>query len=1221
MNYKRILLSNHYLCNYAGSELLTLEKARYFKDKGCEVYVAFFEISERLKKDFDFIGVEWVDLNRSNTIGCKVFDLFWGHHFTTFNRILIEYGLEPKKVVFSSLSPYEALECPPVYFSDLSGLTANSRETAEELKKLGVNEEDIFLFENSVQDFFFEENEIKKNRKLKKIAVISNHIPRELIGAVDFLKNDYDVDLVGVQYTHILVTKEILSSYDLVITIGRTVQQCFALGVPVYCYDRFGGPGYLNENNFLKAADFNFSGRCTSIKLSDYDLAKSVVSGYEQALLNLEYLMVVAQERFTYSVLMSSFLNFSRRKEYRGVSSGLCSLVDRQLSFYAGLNNKLNESREASDIEYWLGNRTLSCIQKDIVDEVVFNSGNKVSCGIIIFNFDNNEYALLKSRERIEKFQKNLVGLSLSVLCLSDRQFFVDQLNDWLYRTDNDWLLVMTAGEELTISGLTMMQIELSKKPILSAISFDEIYCQDDGSFGAALRPASNLDYLLSFPAGMSRHWLFNRQDLLGIGGFNAELADAFELDAILRLINTVGLGNLGHISEPLIITASPILENVDDERKAIESHLRERGYENAELQAPLPGRYRVWYGHPDVPLVSILIPTKNQLAMVQRCVESILEITKYQNYEIIIIDNDSDEPDAIQWLDAMDEIGGSKVRVLRYRHPFNFSAMNNFAASEAVGEYLLLLNNDTAIIEGDWLDNMLNHGLRPEVGIVGAKLLFPNRTVQHAGVVLGLNGPAEHPFINEKMDAPGYMQRLQVDQNYSAVTAACLLIRKEVYFSVYGMDEEVFKVSYNDVDLCLKVREQGYLIVWTPHAVLLHEGSVSQSKVDTAAQEAKRKRFVGEQDAMYAKWLPQLARDPAYNPNFSLTMPGGFKLADSQISWRPLEGFRPSPVALVHPADLFGCGHYRVIQPFLAMKEAGLFDGAISTGLMHVTDLERYSPDTIILQRQIGDQRIEAMQRMQRFSKAFKVYELDDYLPNLPLKSVHRANMPKDILRSLRKGLGFVDRFVVSTEALAEAFSGLHGEIVVMENRLPVTWWQGLQTQRNQGKKPRVGWAGGAGHTGDLELIADVVRDLADEVEWVFFGMCPDKLRPYVHEYHDGVAIEQYPAKLASLNLDLGLAPLEMNLFNECKSNLRLLEYGACGIPVVCTDIRCYQNDFPVTRVRNRYKDWVEAIRLHINDLDAAAKLGDELQAKVRQEWMLEGVNLELWRKAWLPS
>jgi len=166
------------------------------------------------------------------------------------------------------------------------------------------------------------------------------------------------------------------------------------------------------------------------------------------------------------------------------------------------------------------------------------------------------------------------------------------------------------------------------------------------------------------------------------------------------------------------------------------------------------------------------------------------------------------------------------------------------------------------------------------------------------------------------------------------------------------------------------------------------------------------------------------------------------------------------------------------------------------------------------------------------------------------------------------------------------------------------------------------VGWGGGSSHRGDLELIADVVRDLADEVEWVFFGMCPEKLRPYVHEFHNGVPIGQYPAALAALDLDLALAPLEDNLFNACKSNLRLLEYGACGFPVICSDIVCYRGDLPVTRVRNnRYKEWVDAIRMHTSDLEATAKMGDALREVVHRDWMLTGSNLAAWRDAWLPD
>ncbi|NQD80907.1 O-antigen biosynthesis protein, partial [Pseudomonas sp. CrR14] len=302
-------------------------------------------------------------------------------------------------------------------------------------------------------------------------------------------------------------------------------------------------------------------------------------------------------------------------------------------------------------------------------------------------------------------------------------------------------------------------------------------------------------------------------------------------------------------------------------------------------------------------------------------------------------------------------------------------------------------------------------------------------------------------------------------------------------------------------------------------------------------------------------------------------------------------------------------------------MKEAGLIDGALSIGLLHVTDLERYEPDVILLQRQIGESRLEAMRRMKAFSRAFKVYELDDYLPNLPLKNAHRQHMPKDILKSLRRGVDQVDRFVVSTAPLAEAFAGLHSDIRVIENRLPAPWWLGLQSKRQMSSRPRVGWAGGVSHTGDLEMILDVVKELATEVDWVFFGMCPDALRPYVKEVHTGVEISMYPQALAGLNLDLAIAPVEQNLFNECKSNLRLLEYGACGFPVVCSDVLCYQDGLPVTRVKNRFRDWVDAIRLHINDLDASARAGDELRAVVMRDWVLEGDKLLDWRRAWLPD
>lgn len=791
----------------------------------------------------------------------------------------------------------------------------------------------------------------------------------------------------------------------------------------------------------------------------------------------------------------------------------------------------------------------------------------------------------------------------------ADEGDWVAVVNRLLGDAGFDWFMLLDAGDELTESGLLMATLELLGAPECRAVYGDEVYRQADGQLGAALRPDFNLDYLLSFPAGMARHWLFRREVVLQAGGLVPAYGDAAEFELILRLITSGGMAGLGHVAEPWLVTDVPVLRNSEAEQQAILEHLRARGYTQAQVVARQPGRYCLRYGHDQQPGVSLLIATGSRLASLQRCVETLMETTGYAHYEILLVETDAAAVEVRQWLQALESLGEARLRVLWAADKQGLAGALNHAAQQALGDYLLLLAAETAVIQADWLDELLNHGQRPEVGIVGGKLLAADGTVRHAGLILGLQGVAGRPFVGEPLDAVGYMQRLQVDQNYSAVSRDCLLVRRELYLSVAGMAEDVPE-CFLDVDLCLRIRQAGYLTVWAAQARLLLE------------RESEPLCTPLEQDALYARWLPLLAQDPAYNPNLSLQRAGGFALESNAWSWRPLQSWRPLPVVLAHPADRYGCGHYRVIQPFKALKQAGCIEGLLADGLPSVIELQRYAPDTIILQRQIGDERLDAMRRMQQFSSAFKVYELDDYLPNLPMKSAYRQAMPKDVLKSLRRGLGYVDRLVVSTPALAEALAGLHEDIRVLGNRLPVPWWADVRPgQRRASRKPRVGWAGGAGHTGDLEMIAGVVRELADEVEWVFMGMCPDSLRPYIHEFRPGVAIEQYPTALAGLNLDLALAPVEQNLFNECKSNLRLLEYGACGVPVICSDVRCYREDaLPVMRVKNRFRDWVEAIRMHLADLDATARQGDELRDVVLRDWMLQGETLDAWRKAWLP-
>lgn len=877
----------------------------------------------------------------------------------------------------------------------------------------------------------------------------------------------------------------------------------------------------------------------------------------------------------------------------------------------------------AEQQQRWIAARVPSQIHHQMIDSYLQANGGGPLIGVIVLDLLGEPQALMRTLQSLAGEHNFYDGLKVLVLTPNEspetstdemlhfvplQSDYVAQINQLLRVGEFEWCLLVKAGDEFTRSGLLIAGLELLPDPDCRAVFCDGILRQSNGDFGIALRPDFNLDYLLSFPTAMAHNWIFRRGVVLEAGGFDAAYTQALELELILRLINQGGISGFGHIPEPLLISQAVVLRENEVERRAIAEHLRQRGYKQALINSSRPGHYQIDYGHEFKPLVSIVLVLSDELAGVQRCIFSVLEQTLYPHYELLIVDNACQMDEAQQWLQAIEEISANRIRVLRLTHAVDRSTANNIGAHHAEGEYLLFLRSYTAILQGQWLGELLNHAQRQEVGVVGAKTVSSDSQITHAGLILGLQGAAAPAFVGEKIDSAGYMNRLLVDQGCSAVSDACLMVRKALFDGVGGLDAEQFPESGADIDLCLRLGGHGYLTVWTPRALLMH--SVQAEPIGETVE-----------DALYERWLPVLARDPAYNLNFSLMQRSGFQFADPQLCWRPLV-WRPSPTVLVHPADRYGCGHYRVIQPFNAQKKAGLIDGVLSGVLLPLTEVERLAPDAIILQRQIGEEQLNTMRRLKTFSRAFKVFELDDYLPNLPLKSIYRGQMPKDIVRTLRRALSYVDRFVVSTETLAEALNDFHPDIRVMKNRLDPEWWSELPvSQRRVSAKPRVGWAGGISHSGDLELIGDVIKALAHEVDWVFFGMCPDKLRPYVKEFYSGVEISLYPAALARLNLDLALAPVEQNLFNECKSNLRLLEYGACGFPVVCSDLVCYQGDLPVTRVRNRFKDWVEAIRMHLADLDATARAGDALREVVRRDWMLDDDALVSWRKVWLPD
>ncbi|WP_176707077.1 glycosyltransferase [Pseudomonas protegens] len=781
----------------------------------------------------------------------------------------------------------------------------------------------------------------------------------------------------------------------------------------------------------------------------------------------------------------------------------------------------------------------------------------------------------------------------------------VEAINQIVRESACDWLVVVRAGEEFTAAGLLMTSLQLAQMGEYRAVYADEVVRVGHNSFEAALRPDFNLDLLLSYPAGFSRHWLLRRDTWQEMGGFADDCQEAFELQFILRLIESGGVEGLGHISEPLLISDAVPLQDMAEERRVIVQHLQQRGYEHAQVNASQPGRYQIDYGHAQTPRVSIVILLDGQLPQAQLCMDSLLENTTYSHFEVLLLDRGNQDSAMVDWLSGIEQLGVAQLQVLRYEAQASPIAIRNHACNQASGDYLLFLDSTIGVVGKDWLQQLLNHAMRPEVGCVGGKLLGGDGRIRHAGLLLGLGAAVGDPFLNAP-DEPGYMQRLQVDQDCSAVAEQCLMVRRELFVAAGGFDETMS--SWASTDLCLKLSQAGYMNVWTPR-VRLFIG-------DTQASPAS----ADQDDLMYQRWLAVLAQDPAYNKNLSLATGGAFKLADNAWALPLSIAGVSAPKILAHPARSAVDGQSRLIQPFTALRNEGLIDGAVVRDLMSVAELARFAPDSVVLQRHVDGMQIEAMRRMKAFSRAFKVYELDRYLPDTPMPGFNRENHGLQVLDALRQGLGFMDRLVVSSDMLADVFEGFNPDVQILKTRLDPHPWIGLSSKRQAGDKPRVGLSARGARPDDLELIADVIKALVNDVHWVLIGHCPTHLRAFVHEVYTDVDAG-YAARLASLNLDFALAPLQNTLLNRCRSHERLLEFGALGIPVIGSDLEPHRGDLPVTLVKDGVAPWMDAIRSHMVDLDAAQRLGDTLQQCVRSQWLLDGLHLKAWRDIWLPA
>ncbi|EDN71029.1 glycosyl transferase, group 2 family protein [Beggiatoa sp. PS] len=403
-------------------------------------------------------------------------------------------------------------------------------------------------------------------------------------------------------------------------------------------------------------------------------------------------------------------------------------------------------------------------------------------------------------------------------------------------------------------------------------------------------KPDWNPDLFLSH--NYITHLIIYRTHLLKkIEGFREGYEGAQDYDLALRAIEQIKPEQISHIPRVLyhwrVTSGSTALHGTEKPyaiiaaQRAISEHFARTGIEVRITESSLlPGAIRAQYQLPtNPPLVTLIIPTYNGIEVLRVCIESVLSKTDYPNFEILIVNNNSDDPATLAYFRQLEANG--QARVFDYPHPFNYPAINNAGVEQANGELICLLNNDIEVISPDWLTEMVSHALRPEIGAVGARLWYPDDRLQHGGVIVGLGGVAGHSHKYLARHHLGYFGRIALIQNLSAVTAACLVMRKEIYLAVGGLDAENLAVAFNDVDFCLRIKEAGWRILWTPYAEMYHHESASRGVENTPE---KIKRFQSECIYMKKRWGEGLLKDPAYSPNLTLDT------EDFAYAWPPRE-------------------------------------------------------------------------------------------------------------------------------------------------------------------------------------------------------------------------------------------------------------------------------------------------------------------------------------------
>ena len=781
------------------------------------------------------------------------------------------------------------------------------------------------------------------------------------------------------------------------------------------------------------------------------------------------------------------------------------------------------------------------------------------------------------------------------------------------------WVLRLNAADLIASKALFLAAKAINEDEKCQIIYADEdvvdaqaVRC--DPYFKCDWNPELHMSHNLIGRFGIYRTALMRQ-----VGGYSLGVDEAMDFDVTLRCIELVSSAQIAHLPYVLFHGRQGLLSSagtaVGEGVKALDLHFQRLNI-RAKAEMMKHG-YRVRYQLPSEaqPLVSLIIPTRNGLFLLRQCIRSIQQKTTYRQYEIIIVDNGSDDPATLDYFQSLSVV--ANIRILRIDKPFNYSALNNAAVAISKGELVGLLNNDVEVISSDWLGDMVSHALQNGVGAVGARLWYPNDTLQHGGVVLGLGGVAGHAHAGITRDQLGYYGRASLTQNLSAVTAACLVIKKSIYESVGGLNENDLAVAFNDVDFCLRVNEAGYQNVWTPFAELYHHESATRGYEDTLE---KQQRFAKEMSYMYSRWGKLLVNDPAYNPNLTLIgndfglawpsrVPEIQQAVDAQPGIAPLNErlntLASGQLRIAYFAENVHSStfRYRAANMVAVLNESNSHSKTdnshlaaacfFSGDLKYVTQIVEYL-DVLVISRARYDPDIAALVQTCQAQKKRVLFDIDDLVFDTQMIDLIVSTTGQEandevlnywygVVGRMAQTLSLCDGVITTNAFLAEKikqFINLPVTIVPnFANQAQIAISEPLyQKQLVQGtasnERIRLGYfSGSASHNGDLALISHALERVMAvdarielvlvgyiDLERAFGARFGGYLKGHLASRVTIIPFVDYlklPKLLASV--DFNLVPLQVNDFTNCKSELKYVDAAIVGVRTIASPVYAY--------------------------------------------------------------